>query len=198
MSHLHLITTGRDSKEVLEQTLPQLALSVDRIHLREPTWSVRELVSCIDTLLDQGVRADQLVVHDRLDAALVTGTTVQLTRRSLSVERVRAQFPTISIGQSVHSLTEAMVAEQAGADYVMYGHIFETDSKPGVAPRGLDALQQVVDWTSIPVIAIGGIKTENLSDVLTTGCSGVAVLSGILGQTHPAEAAGRFRAVIGR
>ena len=198
MTRLHLMTTGRQGRETLERTLPELAMRVDRIHLREPLWSARELVACIELLKQRGVPAERLIVHDRLDVALVTGIGIQLTTRSIPVDRVRSRFPELRIGQSVHSLTEVAAAEQAGADYMMFGHIFETDSKPGVPPRGLHALKQIVDQTTIPVIAIGGIKPDNLQEVLATGCSGVAVLSGILGQAIPLEAADRFREVMQR
>lgn len=198
MTRLHLITTGQQDRETLEHTLPELARHVDRIHLREPRWSARELVDCIEVLMKRGVPAEQLIVHDRLDVALVTGIGIQLTTRSIPIDRVRRRFPELRIGQSIHSLTEAAAAEQAGADYVMYGHVFETGSKPGVPPRGLNALTQVVDRTAIPVLAIGGIEPANVQQVLATGCSGVAVLSGILGQPAPFEAADRFRAVMQR
>ena len=198
MTRLHLMTTGQQGRETLERTLPELATRVDRIHLREPRWSARELVACIELLKQRGVSAERLIVHDRLDVALVTGIGIQLTTRSIPVDRVRSRFPELRIGQSVHSLTEAAAAEQAGADYMMFGHIFETDSKPGVPPRGLHALKQIVDQTTIPVIAIGGIKPDNLQEVLATGCSRIAVLSGILGQAIPLEAADRFREVMQR
>ncbi|OIN66933.1 thiamine phosphate synthase [Exiguobacterium sp. KRL4] len=196
MANLHILTTGQQPRSWLERVIPVLASDVDRIHLREPMWSVRELVACIETLQGCGVRVDQLIVHDRLDAALVTGTTIHLTQHSIPVDRVRSRFPDIRIGQSVHSLTEAMAAEQAGADYVMYGHIYATASKAALPPRGLDALAQVVDWTSVPVIALGGIASSRVSDVLTTGCAGVAVLSGILGQAEPVKSAKQYRAVV--
>jgi len=198
MNRLHLMTTGQQGRETLERTLPELATHVDQIHLREPHWSAQELVTCIELLMKRGVPAERLIVHDRLDVALVTGIGIQLTTRSIPVDRVRRRFPELRIGQSVHSLMEAAAAEQAGADYVMYGHIFETDSKPGVPPRGLHALTQVVDRTAIPVLAIGGINPANVQEVLATGCSGVAVLSGILGQPSPLKAADRFREVMQR
>jgi len=198
MTRLHLMTTGQQGRETLERTLPELATRVDWIHLREPRWSARELVACIEFLMQRGVPAERLIVHDRLDVALVTGIGIQLTTRSIPVDRVRSRFPELRIGQSVHSLTEAAAAEQAGANYVMYGHIFETGSKPGVPPRGLHALKQIVDQTTIPVLAIGGINPDNLQEVLATGCSGVAVLSGILGQANSLKAADRFREVMQR
>lgn len=198
MNRLHLMTTGQQGRETLERTLPELATHVDQIHLREPHWSAQELVTCIELLMKRGVPAERLIVHDRLDVALVTGIGIQLTTRSIPVDRVRRRFPELRIGQSVHSLMEAAAAEQAGADYVMYGHIFETDSKPGIPPRGLHALTQVVDRTAIPVLAIGGINPANVQEVLATGCSGVAVLSGILGQPSPLKAADRFREVMQR
>lgn len=198
MNRLHLMTTGQQGRETLEHTLPELSMRVDRIHLREPHWSAQELVTCIELLMKRGVPAERLIVHDRLDVALVTGIGIQLTTRSIPVDRVRSRFPELRIGQSVHSLTEAAAAEQAGADYVMYGHIFETGSKPGVPPRGLHALKQIVEQVSIPVLAIGGINPANVQEVLATGCSGVAVLSGILGQPSPLKAADRFREVMQR
>ncbi|MDX1260783.1 thiazole tautomerase TenI [Exiguobacterium sp. K1] len=198
MNRLHLMTTGQQGRETLERTLPELATHVDQIHLREPHWSAQELVTCIELLMKRGVPAERLIVHDRLDVALVTGIGIQLTTRSIPVDRVRRRFPELRIGQSVHSLMEAAAAEQAGADYVMYGHIFETGSKPGVPPRGLHALKHIVDQTTIPVIAIGGINPANVRDALATGCSGVAVLSGILRQAIPLKAADRFREVMQR
>ena len=141
MNRLHLMTTGQQGRETLERTLPELAMHVDRIHLREPHWSAQELVTCIELLMKRGVPAERLIVHDRLDVALVTGIGIQLTTRSIPVDRVRRRFPELRIGQSVHSLTEAAAAEQAGADYVMYGHIFETGLKTRCTAAGTACLK---------------------------------------------------------
>ena len=64
------------------------------------------------------------------------------------------------------------MAQDLGADFVFAGHIFETDCKKGLAPRGLDFLKQVLDAVEIPVYGIGGIHENNYQEVLDTGQKG--------------------------
>jgi thiamine-phosphate pyrophosphorylase len=81
------------------------------------------------------------------------------------------------IGASVHSVTEAKEAQRLGATYLMAGHIFATDCKKGVPPRGIDFLKAVCDAVTIPVFAIGGITKERVKDVLVVGAKGMCVMS---------------------
>ena len=85
----------------------------------------------------------------------------------------------LRLGISVHSLHEARVAEERGADYLFYGHVFSSSSKPGSKPRGLSALSEICSAVSIPVIAIGGIGPANIAAVRAAGASGAAVISSI-------------------
>lgn len=98
------------------------------------------------------------------------------------------------LGCSVHSVEEARQAQAAGASYVTFGHIFPTKSKPGLPPQGTDALFQVVQSVSIPVLAIGGITAENIDLVLATGCAGIAVIGAISDDKDPQTAAGKLKA----
>ncbi|WP_211171187.1 thiamine phosphate synthase [Bacillus sp. DNRA2] len=82
-----------------------------------------------------------------------------------------------NIGASVHSVSEAIEAEALGATYLVAGHIFSTDSKKGVPPRGLGFLKEVCGAVSIPVFAIGGIKETNINEVLAVGASGACIMS---------------------
>ena len=84
------------------------------------------------------------------------------------------------IGVSCHSVAEAKEAESKGADYVIAGHIFSTDCKKGLAPRGLDFLKEVCMSVSIPVYAIGGISSENIKSVLDCGADGACIMSGFM------------------
>ncbi len=84
------------------------------------------------------------------------------------------------IGASVHSLSEALEAQALGAAYVTAGHVFETACKPGVAPRGLVFLRKIAQALDIPVYAIGGIDSGNVSDTRMAGASGVCVMSGLM------------------
>ncbi len=91
------------------------------------------------------------------------------------------------IGVSVHSVEEAKEAESKGVDYVTAGHIFETDCKKGLAPRGLDFLHEVCKSVKIPVYAIGGINPQNISQVVQAGAGGACVMSGFMNCENPAE-----------
>jgi thiamine-phosphate pyrophosphorylase len=83
------------------------------------------------------------------------------------------------LGASVHSVEEACLAESLGATYITAGHIFATDCKKGLAPRGLDFLRAVCQAVSIPVYAIGGIHFDEaqLQTVMKCGAAGACVMS---------------------
>lgn len=86
------------------------------------------------------------------------------------------------IGSSVHSVAEAMRAQALGATYLTAGHIFATDCKQGLPPRGLDFLRQICQSVTIPVYAIGGITPagEQLAQVMSCGAAGGCVMSGMM------------------
>lgn len=83
-------------------------------------------------------------------------------------------------GVSVHSVTEAFSAEKLGADYLIAGHIFETDCKKGVPPRGTEFLRKIVSSVKIPVYAIGGINSTNISQIYESGAAGACIMSGFM------------------
>lgn len=87
-----------------------------------------------------------------------------------------------TVGASVHSVGEALRAEQLGATYLSAGHVFATACKPGLAPRGLDFLRQVAHAVKIPVYGIGGIRLDEaqLELLLKTGAAGGCVMSGFM------------------
>ena len=86
----------------------------------------------------------------------------------------------IKAGCSVHSVQEAENACRMGADFLIAGHIFPTDCKKGVAPRGLDFLNSVVKISTVPVYAIGGISRKNLSLVLQAGAKDGCIMSAFM------------------
>lgn len=81
------------------------------------------------------------------------------------------------IGVSVHSIEEAIESEKLGADYLIAGHVFETNCKLGLKGRGVEFIQTICERVRIPVIAIGGINSMNLKEVLSVGAFAVAVMS---------------------
>ena len=90
------------------------------------------------------------------------------------------------IGTSVHSPEEAAEAQALGASYIIAGHIFPTDCKKGLPPRGIDYLKAVCDAVHIPVFGIGGIAPENYPEVRRAGAAGACVMSGLMAHDDPA------------
>jgi thiamine-phosphate diphosphorylase len=82
-----------------------------------------------------------------------------------------------SVGASVHNASEAQEAQELGADYLIAGHIFPTDCKKGVPPRGLTFLKEVCDSVTVPVFAIGGITKDRIEDVMSMGAKGICLMS---------------------
>lgn len=207
---LHLITDrartfrgavddGRDA--LIDAVARAVAGGVDWVQIREKAAPAREVLDTVEAVqrLTEGTGCG-VIVNDRVDAALAAGADgVHLAKRSLPPERVRPLLPTgMLMGASVHSVEEAVEAERQGVDYVTFGHVFPTPSKPGLSPRGLTALRQVVEAVDIPVLAVGGITAAQLPHVLATGCAGVAVIGAILAAEDPEEEARRLKRAMER
>ena len=84
------------------------------------------------------------------------------------------------IGVSIHSIDEAKEVENLEATYVVAGHIFETDCKKGLEPRGLNFIKELSSILTIPIFAIGGINEENFNLVLNSGAYGVCMMSSLM------------------
>jgi thiamine-phosphate pyrophosphorylase len=124
--------------------------------------------------------ATRLIVNDRADIARAAGADgVQLTTRSLPASVVRRTFgPEFLIGVSTHSLAEARAARAEGADFALFGPVFDTPSKRAYGPPvGLDALRVAARALApFPLVAIGGIKHANMADTLAAGARGIAAI----------------------
>jgi thiamine-phosphate pyrophosphorylase len=194
---LHLVTEPRSSPDELLRAVEQAVLGgVDWVQLRDKQASA--LAMHRQARLLQSITRDadaELSINDRLDVALaLSADGVHLAGQSLPVEAAAALAAgRLLVGRSVHAKQEAVEAARDGADYVTFGHVFPSTSKPGLPPHGLDELREVVEAVDVPVIAIGGITADNLDAVLATGCAGIAVISAILSAPDPRQAAARLR-----
>lgn len=194
---LMAVTNDCQSIWELAQKITHIHRSVDFIQIREKSKTVREVMTLLEYLDECGVPKEKLIVNDRLDILLCSGIqTVHLPEMGLPVQRVKEQFPHLHIGKSVHDYEGAKEAERQGADYVLYGHCFETNSKKGKAPNGLTPIMEMKESLKIPVYAIGGIQVNRLQALRDVEVDGIAVMSGIFSAHHPADAAQRFREVI--
>lgn len=160
------------------------AAAVEGIHLvqiRERDLDggslTRLVAACIDAV--RGTRA-RVLVNDRFDVALAAGAHgVHLRGDSFPASRVRAWAPRgFLIGRSVHSASDAVLAAKDDAlDYLIFGTVFASDSKPDRPAAGLRELSTVASATRLPVLAIGGMTSSKIADVMRAGAAGVAGIS---------------------
>ncbi|SFE24402.1 thiazole tautomerase (transcriptional regulator TenI) [Lentibacillus persicus] len=189
----HVISTGQQTPEQLAAISEQIIHYADAIHLREKSWTDKQLTQTVSKLQAKGVPLEKIMINHRAAVAHNVGAKgVQLTHASKDIATTRHAYPELHIGASVHSTEEAINACKKGADYLIFGHVFETRSKPDLEPKGLTALKNVVQQVDIPVLAIGGITPENTTDVMETGASGIAVLSGVLLAENPLQKAAAY------
>jgi thiamine-phosphate pyrophosphorylase len=180
---LCLITERRrwvDEAALLGSVAAAAHAGVHLIQIREHDLEGRALVSLVRRCLavSRGTRA-RVLVNERLDVALAAGAHgVHLREASMPAPCVRTVAPPgFLVGRSVHSVEGVrQVSAQGGADYLTFGPVRPTRSKPGVAGVGLDALGEVVASTSLPVLALGGIDASSAGAIGRTGAAGMAAI----------------------
>ncbi|MCX6969852.1 MAG: thiamine phosphate synthase [Verrucomicrobia bacterium] len=140
-----------------------------------------------------------LILNDHPDLVPLTGADgVHVGQDDLPVPQVRKIVgPDAIIGLSTHSLDQAVSATQAGPDYIGFGPLFSTPTKPDYAPIGVDEIRRVHEQVALPVFCIGGIKLENLPAVLAAGAMRVVIVSGILQAADVLGYCKKCRALIG-
>jgi thiamine-phosphate pyrophosphorylase len=184
-------TRGRDLVEVVAVCL---AAGLPAVQIREKDLSAADLAALCRTI--RALRpAPFLIVNDRVDVAVAVGAGgVQRTHASLSVADLRlVADKRVRVGASVHALDEARDAAAQGADWIVFGPVYDTPSKRQYgAPQGLAELERVAAAVPIPVIAIGGITPDRVREVRRAGAHGVAVISAILFADDPGAATKRF------
>jgi thiamine-phosphate diphosphorylase len=137
----------------------------------------RLVSACVDAVCGTPTR---ILVNDRFDVALAAGAHgVHLRGDSFAAPRVHACAPApFLVGRSVHSVAEAVATTQAGGiDYLIFGTVFESTSKPGGGAAGLGALAAVAAATPIPVLAVGGMTVERARAAVAAGAAGIAAIS---------------------
>lgn len=122
-----------------------------------------------------------LTINDHPDIAeAVDADGLHLGQEDMPIKEARRVVRERIIGISTHSLLEAVLAEKEGADYIGFGPIFETKTKEAGTPKGLESLREIKRNVKIPVVAIGGIRLENIASVFEAGADAVAVASGLI------------------
>jgi thiamine-phosphate pyrophosphorylase len=188
----------RPAVDVVEECL---GAGLRAVQLREKDLPVRELLTLAAELREATRRhGARLLVNDRADVAMAAGADgVQRTHASLPVSALRAITPGgFLIGASTHSVAEAEQAVAQGADFVIFGPVYDTPSKrPFGPPQGLGALETVARAVARPVLAVGGLTPARVPEVLAAGAAGAAVIGAIYAAARPADATKAFLDALG-
>ena len=190
-------TGGRLLAEVVEECL---AAGLRAVQLREKDLPDAEFLALAHSLREVTRRVGAgLFINGRLDAALAVGADgLQRGHDAPPIPVLRLRAPGLIIGASVHSVDEARAAERDGADFIVFGPVYDTPSKRAYGPpQGVDALANVVKAVSVRVFAIGGITADRVAAVRAAGAHGVAVISAILTAERPSEITKKFLEVLG-
>ena len=183
---------GRDLVEVLDAAL---AGGSRLIQLREKEWPSGRLLPLAERLRARCAAAGAtFIVNDRVDLAVATGADgVHLGQDDLPARAARPLLrPGMILGVSTHSVEQARAAQADGADYVAVGSMFATTSKADFQLVGPDLLRKLRGEIRVPLVGIGGITPDNVSEVIRAGADGVAVISAVCAAADPRAAAERF------
>jgi thiamine-phosphate pyrophosphorylase len=172
-------TESAEFRQILRQVSVAVTAGIQLIQIREkklPSRVLYELTTRVVSVTQ--ATATRVLVNDRADIAASAGAHgVHLTTQSLEAAVVRQVFgDNFLIGSSTHSLSEARRAREGGADFIVFGPVFESPSKKKYGPPlGLQALSEVAgEVTPFPVLALGGVTIANAPECLRAGASGIA------------------------
>jgi thiamine-phosphate pyrophosphorylase len=172
---------GPESEDALVAAVAAAARAgIDLVQVRERDLDGGALVRLVSRCVDAARHTrTRVLVNDRVDVAIAAGAHgVHLRGDSVPAPRVRAVVPPgFLIGRSIHSREEAArVSVEGGLDYLTFGTVFSTTSKPDVTPAGVQSLIDVASASPLPVLAIGGITCETIRALGRTGAAGIAAI----------------------
>ena len=160
-----------------------IAGGIDLIQLRAKTWPSAEIAKTAAELhCITRERSVPLIINDHPEVArIVSAEGVHVGQDDPPLSEVREMAGSDRmVGKSTHSVDQAIRAFYEGADYIGFGPIFATPTKPEYAPAGLEEIRKVHEAVRIPIFCIGGIKLENLPEVIAAGARRVVMVSGLL------------------
>src|SRR5437762_14085053 len=170
----------RDAVRIVEQMIEG---GVDLIQLRGKNKSIGELMDLAAELHELTAKSSTpLIVNDHAEIARrvpVEGVHVGQDDDSIEIVRQKATRE-ILVGKSTHSLEQARAAQREGADYIGFGPIFATPTKPDYPPIGLEQITHVHAEVNLPIFCIGGINIGNLQSVIDAGAKRAVMVSALI------------------
>lgn len=179
-----IVDLGYVTAENVERMTDQLCVGgVDVLQLRAKKLAPQEIERLARLMLpitrSHGV---PLVINDHLEVAAAIGSEgVHVGQDDDAVARARAVVgPSCFVGKSTHSLAQAVAAQAEGADYIGFGPLYATGTKPDYVPIGLNDITEVHRRVTLPIFCIGGVNAARLDEIITAGARRVVVVSAFL------------------
>lgn len=189
------IMSDASIEECVEKSLKG---GVSVVQIREKDCSGKEFLQLAKSVKEITKRYNvPLIINDRVDVAIAVGADgVHVGQDDLPCADVRSMVgEDMIIGVSASSLTEALKAQQDGADYIGVGAMFATDTKTDAKVVTMEELDRIRREVSIPIVVIGGINKTTLPDFIGKGIDGIAVVSAIVSQNDVEGAARELKSM---
>ena len=198
---LYAITDGRwlNGRTLYDCVEDALKGGVTMLQIREKHCSTEKLTALAIPIVSLCHRYHvPCIINDDVQAAKDSGADgVHVGQSDMEAGAVREKLgPDKILGVSARTVEQALLAQERGADYLGVGAVFATGSKADAAELPHETLKAICEAVSIPVVAIGGITAENISQLKGTGICGVAVISAIYAQNNIKEAAEELKEAV--
>ena len=194
VGRLHVLTDTQLQKRFSHVELTEMAIKggADAIQFRQKHGSTREMIETACRMKELCSMAGvKLIINDRVDIAIASDADgvhlgqddfpIPLARRILGNDRI--------IGGSAGTVEEAVKCLKEGADYIGFGPVYPTGSKDDAGPaKGIAVMRQVIKKMDCPVIAIGGVNSDNVPEIIGSGAYGIAVISAVCCMEDPVAA----------
>jgi thiamine-phosphate pyrophosphorylase len=170
--------------------VPAISGGVNMIELREADLNARDLLGEAERLRKLALGGVPLIIYDRVDVAIAASADgVHISADSLPISAAKLAGRGVLVGRTVGSLTEAVAAEQAGADYLIVQPVFFNHYAQDRSPIGPTLIRRIKARVRLPLLAGGGITAGNAHQVIAAGADGVSVTSEIVEALDPRAAA---------
>lgn len=184
-----ILDTGYAAPDKWPELTKQLIVGgVQILQIRAKSATEKEIIQWTQPLLPL-VQNVLLIINDHPHLVReLEADGCHVGQDDISIDEARQQAGEHTlIGKSTHSVEQAVVAEKEGADYIGFGPLFATPTKPTYQPIGLDSIQEVAQRVSIPQFCIGGVKLENMPAILQAGAQRVVIVSALLTAPSPTK-----------
>lgn len=182
--------------QLFEIAKKAMMAGADIIQLRDKYGSAKDILNCSKRILEITKGKIPYIVNDRVDLAIISGSSgVHLGQDDVPVRIARKMMgDTVIIGVSCQTYAHAVKAQDEGADYIGFGSVFKTLTKPNRNPMDIEQLKKVFENIKIPVFAIGGINLENAGQLKADGINRIAVCRAVCEAGNVNEAVRQLKA----